>query len=643
MCGLAGILAPHGAPVDRAWLARMTGALSHRGPAGDGGHVEPGLGFGHRRLAIIDIDGGHQPMFNEDYSVVVVFNGEIYNHADIRPELEAMGHRFATRCDTEVIIHGWEAWGPGVLERLNGMFTIALWDRNRRQLLLARDRMGKKPLHYARLPGGAVAFASELAALMEAPIPRRVNAAAVDNYFALSYVPDPDTIWDGVRKLPAAHYLLLDGDTVREERPRRYWSPPMRAGSMDEAEARPILLDHLRAATAKRLIADVPLGAFLSGGVDSGAVVAMAAGLKTSPLATFTVGFPGAEDETPLAHQVARRYGTAQHDERAEATDYIEAARDQAAIFGEPFGDWSSVPTYAVCRLARKHVTVAISGDGGDEVFAGYRRYRWHLLAHAVRRTVPAALRRRVLGGAARLYPRMDWAPRWLRAKHTLTEISLDSALGYYRTVARVHDAQRYALFSPMMRAQLDGHDPSDRFVDLMEAAEGADPLLQAQLVDFQTWLVGDILTKVDRASMANSLEVRSPFLDHEMVSWGLALPRGLKLRRQEGKWVLKRALEPLLPREILYRSKQGFAQRLGPQFRRGAVRLRSRLLKGPFMDSGVFQPESVARLIADHETGRADNSTALWHLLVFEGFLAREAGVVPSRAQAGGQLAAPR
>ncbi len=636
MCGLAGILAPRGAPVDRVLLARMTAALTHRGPDGDGFHVEPGVGLGHRRLSIIDVEGGHQPMFNEDGSVVIVFNGEIYNHAELRPELEAMGHRFATRCDTEAIIHGWEAWGPAVLDRLNGMFTIALWDRNRRQLFLARDRLGKKPLHYARLSGGTLVFASELGALMEAPLPRRVSAAAVDNYFALSYVPDPDTIWEGVRKLPAAHYLLLDADSVRDERPRRYWSPPTRACAMDEEEARPQLMEHLRRATASRLIADVPLGAFLSGGVDSGAVVATAAGLQTSPLATFTIGFPGDEDETPLANQVARRYGTAQHDERAETADYIEAARDQAAIFGEPFGDWSSVPTHAVCQLARKHVTVAVSGDGGDEVFAGYRRYRWHMLAHAVRRAVPAPLRRRVLGGAARLYPRMDWAPRWLRAKHTLTEISLNSALGYYRTVARVHDAQRHALFSPMLLAQLDGHDPSDQFVDMMEAAGGADPLLQAQIVDLQTWLVGDILTKVDRASMANSLEVRAPFLDYKLVEWGLALPKSLKLHRQEGKWILKRALEPLLPREILYRSKQGFTQRLGPQFRQGAARLRGRLLKGPLADSGLFRPETVAKLIAEHEAGRADHGIALWHLLVFEGFLAREAGVVPARTPAG-------
>ncbi len=642
MCGLAGILRPRGAPVDRDLLTRMTTALAHRGPDGDGFHVEPGVGLGHRRLAIIDVAGGDQPMFNEDGSVVVVFNGEIYNFGDLRPELEALGHVFATRSDTEVVIHGWEAWGLGVLDRIGGQFAIALWDRRRRQLLLARDRLGKKPLHWARLPGGDLVFASELCAMALVPgVSRRISSVAVDNYFALGYIPDPDTIWEGVRKLPAAHYLLLDADRP-DAMPRRYWSPPASTQPISEADAKPLLLQHLRHATQERLIADVPLGAFLSGGVDSGAVVATAAGLKTSPLETFTVGFGGAEDETPLAREVAQRYGAAQHVERAEHVDAIEAARGQAAIYGEPFGDPSSVPTFAVCKLARQHVTVAISGDGGDEVFAGYRRYRWHLLTSAVRRHVPRTLRRQVLGQAARLYPRMDWAPRWLRAKSTLTEMSLDSALGYYRTVARMQDKQRRSLFSPLLRSQIDGHDPSDRFADLMEANGAADPLLQAQLVDLQTWLVGDILTKVDRASMANSLEVRSPFLDHAMVEWGLQLPSALKLRGREGKWVLKRALEPMLPRHILYRAKQGFTTPLAGQFRAGADRVRGRLLEGPFAESGMFDARAVARLVDEHESGWADHSTAVWQLLVFEGFLAIEAGIGLEAARAG-QLATPR
>ena len=631
MCGLAGIFRADMGAIDAPLLARMTGAIRHRGPDGDGFHVERGVGLGHRRLSIIDVQGGHQPMYNEDDTVAIVFNGEIYNFEALRPELEALGHVFRTRCDTEAILHAWESWGPDCLSRLNGMFTLAIWDRNRGQLFLARDRMGKKPLYYARVqdgaPGGTFVFASELCALAEVPgLDRRLSPTAVEDYFAYGYIPDPATIYEGVHKLPAAHFLLLDRHNDHAV-PRRYWDVPTATHAIAEDEAVAGLTERLRACTASRLISDVPLGAFLSGGVDSSGIVATAAQLKSSPLSTFTIGFPGAEDERPYAEMMAARYGTDQHSEDAAAVDYIAAARDQARVFGEPFGDRSSVPTHAVCALARKHVTVAVSGDGGDEVFAGYRRYRWHVMTEAVRRYVPAGLRRTVLGGVAQVYPKLDWAPRWLRAKHTLTEISLDSALGYYRMVVQVHAERRHALLSPALRAGLDGYDPAARVVDLMEAANTDDPLVQAQYADIHTWLVGDILTKVDRASMANSLEVRAPFLDYEFVSWGMGLPASLKLRGKEGKWVLKRALEPYVPREILYRTKQGFAATLGPAFRRDAARLRERLLGAAMLDSGVFQAEAIGRLIDEHERGRFDHSAPLWLLLVFEGFLVSELG----------------
>ena len=624
MCGLTGIFRADGGSIDAAALAAMNLAVRHRGPDGDGFHVEPGIGLGHRRLSIIDVEGGRQPMFNEDESVVIVFNGEIYDHAHLRPELEALGHRFRTRCDTEAIIHAWEEWGPDCLGRLNGMFAFAIWDRNRGQLFLARDRLGKKPLHHARTADGAFVFASELRSLAAVPgLPRRISPTAVDDFFAYGYVPDPAIIFEGIHKLPAAHYLLLDRHGAAAV-PRRYWSVPTLTRPESEQDAVAGLTRHLTEATRRRLIADVPLGAFLSGGVDSGAVVATAAGLKSSPLSTFTIGFGGGEDETPLAELVAERYGTDQHNGRA-VLDYMAAARDQARIHGEPFGDSSSVPTLAVCRLARKHVTVAVSGDGGDEVFAGYRRHRWHMMTEAVRRWVPSTLRRGVLGGVARAYPKMDWAPRWLRAKHTLTEISLDSALGYYRMVTKVHHDRRRALFSAPLRAQLSGHDPASRVTDLMEASGTDDSLLQAQYVDIHTYLVGDILTKVDRASMAVLLEARAPFLDHELVEWGLGLPDGLKLRGQEGKWVLKRAMEPHLPREILYRTKQGFATSLARLFRIQAAEVRGRLLGPAMRDCGLFDADALARLLDEHEAGAFDHSGTIWLLLVFEGFLASE------------------
>ena len=634
MCGLAGIYHPNSGPIDRALLTRMTTVLAHRGPDGDGFHVEPGIGLGHRRLSIIDVAGGHQPMFNEDESVVIVFNGEIYNFAELRPQLQALGHVFRNRCDTETIIHAWEAWGPDCLRHFNGQFSFALWDRNQQTLFLARDRLGKKPLYYARRPDGAFVFGSEMAALGQVPdLPRQVSAAAVDDFFALGYVSDPHTIYEGIHKLPAAHYLLLRAGS--HAAPRRYWSAPTATVAIEEGEAIAALRAHLTDATRYRLISDVPIGAFLSGGVDSSAVVATAAGLVTGPLETFTIGFPGAEDETPLARLVAQRYGTRQHVDQAPAPDYLDAVRAQAGIFGEPFGDSSSVPTETVCALARQHATVAISGDGGDEVFAGYRRYRWHQLAEAVRAYVPAPLRRGVLGQLAAAYPKMDWAPRWMRAKHTLTEISLDSALGYYRTMAKVHHDQRRGLFSTTLRAQLDGHDPAARVVDLMQECDSDDTLLQAQYVDVNTYLVGDILTKVDRTSMAHSLEVRSPFLDHNFLEWGMALPANLKLRGQEGKWVLKKALEPMLPNEILYRRKQGFAMSLTGLLRREAGRLRERLLAGPMRDSGLFDGTAIARLIDQHEQGRSDHSQPLWLLLAFEGFLAAAEAVPAPVARA--------
>ncbi len=628
MCGIAGIFHPTGeSPVDAGLLARMTTALAHRGPDGDGFHVEPHIGLGHRRLAIIDIGGGHQPMFNEDRSVAIVFNGEIYNFATLRPKLEALGHRFASdHSDTETIVHAWESWGPDCLDHLSGMFAFAIWDRNRGCLFLARDRMGKKPIYYATDSAGRVVFASEMAGLAMVPtLPRRIDPAAVEDFFAFGYVPEPGSIFAGIRRLPAAHFLLLERGKPAAE-PRRYWDVPTRAVATDATAAAQDLIARLTAATATRMVSDVPLGAFLSGGVDSSAVVALAAQARRDPLDTFTIGFDGAEDETPFAAMVARRYGTRQHTERAAAVDVIEAARMQGRIFGEPFGDASSVPTFSVCALARRHATVALSGDGGDEVFAGYRRYRWHTLVESIRALLPAGVRRHAIGTLARIYPKLDRAPRWLRARHTLTELSLDSALGYARTVTKVQRERRHRLFSPALSASLDGHDATATIVALMDGCPSEDALAQAQYVDLHTWLPGDILTKVDRASMANSLEVRAPFLDHDVVAWGLSLPAGLKLRGGEGKRLLKRALEPLLPREVLYRPKQGFATSPAATFRREAGRLRARLLGETMGACGLFALPALARLIDEHEAGSLDHAAPLWLLLVFEGFLASEA-----------------
>jgi asparagine synthase (glutamine-hydrolysing) len=630
MCGLAGIFHPLGAGmVDAGLLRRMTAALAHRGPDGEGFHFEPGIGLGHRRLAIIDPEGGEQPMFNEDGSVAIVFNGEIYNFAELRPQLQALGHVFRNRCDTETIIHAWESWGPDCLKRLEGMFAFALWDRNRRTLFLARDRFGKKPLYYATDRAGRFVFASEPGALAEVPtLPRDLDPAAVEDFFAFGYVPDPASIFRDIRKLPPAHCLVLRvGEAIGT--PRRYWRVALQCSALPQAEAEARLIELLSQATARRLVADVPLGAFLSGGVDSGAVVALAARQRAAPLDTFTIGFEGAEDETPYAAAVAARYGTRQHCGRAAAIDQIEAARTMAPVFGEPFGDISAAPTHAVCALARRHATVALSGDGGDEAFAGYRRYRWHVLVEAARRYIPTRLRRSVIAGLARLYPKLDRAPRFLRARHTLSELSLDSARGFAATVARMQAAQRRALFSAPLRAALDGHDPTARFAALLDECTEAEPLAQAQYMDLHTWLPGDILVKVDRASMANSLEVRAPFLDPALVEFGLSLPAAQKLAGGTGKHLLKRALAPYLPHDLLHRPKQGFASSPAALFRAEAARLRARLL-GPAMgDCGLFSLPAIARLIEEHAAGAFDHGQKLWLLLAFEGFLAAEGAEV--------------
>ncbi len=514
------------------------------------------------------------------------------------------------------------------------MFAFALWDRNRRQLFLARDRMGKKPLFYAHAPDGSLVFGSELQALTAVPgLSRRISRTAIDDYFTFGYIPDPATIYEAVDKLPAAHYLVLQQGAAWAP-PKRYWSPPTAAHGMTAGDATAELVERLTRHVQTRLVADVPLGAFLSGGVDSSSVVAIAAGLRDDPLSTFTIGFSGDQDERRYAETVALRYRT-EHRSEPSSVDYIDAARDQARIFGEPFGDVSAVPTNSVCALARRHVTVALSGDGGDEVLGGYRRHQWHRMTEAVRRLIPAPVRRRVIGDLARAYPKLDRAPRWLRAKHTLTEISLDAATGYFRMLCKVQHDRRHALYAPVLKAGLDGYDPAGRISALMDGCGSDDPLLQAQYVDLHTYLPGDILTKVDRTSMANSLEVRAPMLDYKFVEWGMALPAGLKLRRGVGKWVLKRAMEPYLPREVLYRAKQGFAMSLNTQFRNGADRLRARLLSPAMLDSCLFAPETISQIIDEHEAGGFNHAEVLWLLLVFEGFLAAEAGLGERRQAA--------
>jgi len=625
MCGIAGIFDYHGqAEIDRTLLRRMTEILSHRGPDGDGYHIAPGIGLGHRRLAIVDLATGDQPLFNEDGTICVVYNGEIYNFQPLMAELAALGHIFRTRCDTEVIVHAWEEWGAACLDRFNGMFAFALWDAAKEVLFLARDRLGEKPLYYSFLSSGELLFASELKSLLLSPqLDRELDPRAIEEFFAFGYVPDPRSIYRGVRKLAPAHYLMVRRGEPPPE-PRAYWDLRFLDGApvrRDEVEDE--LIARLRESVRLRMIADVPLGAFLSGGVDSSGVVAMMAGLKADPVSTFSISF-GTQgwDESAFSREVAERYGT-DHHVRAVDPNSFDLLDRLATIYDEPFGDSSAMPTFRVCAAARENVTVALSGDGGDEVFAGYRRYRWHCFEERVRGWVPEALRRPLFGLLGAVYPKLDWAPRPLRAKATLEELARDSIEAYFSSVSICSDTLRRRLFSPSLRRELQGYKAADLLKSHMMRCNSEDPLSQVQYADFKTYLPGDILTKVDRASMANSLEVRVPLLDHTLVEWAARLPSQLKLHGREGKYIFKAALEPHVRREILYRPKQGFAVPLAAWFRGPLNRRLRETLGGPVLhDSGFFDMATVGMLLDQHQAGERDHSAALWSLAMIEAFL---------------------
>ena len=630
MCGLAGMfdMRDRRSP-DRSLLQRMGDVIFHRGPDSDGFHEEPGVGLVFRRLAIIDVKGGDQPIYNEDRTIALVYNGEIYNFQPLVEELVALGHRFQTRTDTEVVVHAWEEWGERCVDRFQGMYAFALWDRNRETLFLARDRLGVKPLHYAALPDGTLVFGSELKSLLCHPdLSREIDPCAVEDYFAFGYIPDPRTILTQVRKLPPAHTLCVRrGDPLPE--PREYWDVSFRRNgvrTLDEACEE--LIPRFREAVRLRLISEVPLGAFLSGGVDSSAVVAMMAGLQSGPVNTCTMAFgERAYDESAFAEEVARRYGTSHQVERVNP-DSFELVGLLGGIYDEPFADSSAIPTYRVCGLARKRVTVALSGDGGDESLAGYRRYRWHMHEELMRRAVPSPIRRplfRLLGNA---YPKADWAPRIFRAKATLLGFSRDSLEGYFHSVSLMTDEQRRGLYRDSFRKELQGYHAIEVFRRHGRRAPTSSPLSMVQYLDLKTYLPGDILTKVDRASMAHSLEVRGPLLDYTLVDWLAGLPPEWKLHEGRGKYLFTKSLEPYLSKELLYRPKMGFAVPLASWFR-GPLRerLREAVLGGTMDGLGWFERSAIQRMIDEHQSGARDHSAPLWSLMMFEASMSRLLG----------------
>lgn len=627
MCAIAGIFDLYqSSDIDRERLLRMTDSQRHRGPDGYGVHHEPGVALGHRRLAIIDPAGGQQPLFNENGAVAVVFNGEIYNFAELKRGLEQYGHIFRSHSDTEVIVHAWEQWGPRCVQHFRGMFALAVWDRKQQTLFLARDRLGVKPLHYALLDAGQLVFASELKALLHADVRRDLDPCAVEEYFAYGYVPEPRTIYRQVRKLAPGHTLLLRRGAPLPDS-QCYWDVPFAHQPVQDAEAcAHELAERLRLAVRLRLVADVPLGAFLSGGVDSSAVVAMMAQLSPNSIDTCAIGFEdGRYDESSYARLVADRYQTRHHSAIVRQHDLALAnvVDELARLYDEPFADSSALPTYRVCALARERVKVALSGDGGDESLAGYRRYRWHLHEERWRALLPLSVRAPLFGALGRWYPKADWAPRPLRAKTTLQALARDSVTAYFHSVAIMDDTLRQRLFSPTLRRQLGTYHAAEVLRRHAAASPARDALSLVQYLDLKCYLPGDILTKVDRASMAHGLEVRSPLLDHELVEWMSSLPPGLKLKGSCGKHLFKQAMAPHLPHAVLHRNKMGFSVPLADWFR-GPLRhqLHARLTGGMLADCELFEHKAILSLLVEHCAGRRDHSAPLWSLLMFEAFL---------------------
>ena len=626
MCGISGLFDTLGTrDFARDLATRINNIQAHRGPDEDDVYLEPGLALGHRRLSVIDLATGKQPLFNEDGSVGIVFNGEIYNYRELVPELKALGYHFRTRSDTEVIVHAWQAWGEACLHRLRGMFAFALWDRKQQTLFLARDRMGVKPMHYAWLPDGSFIFGSELKVLTAHPgFARDIDPLAVEDYFSFGYVPDPRCIYRNAHKLPAAHALTLRRGDAERAVPQPYWDVHFTHDNpISQADAEAELRDRVRESVRLRMVADVPLGAFLSGGVDSSAVVATMAGLSSTPVHTCAIGFDDPRfNESAFAQMVADRYHT---DHRLEVVkgDDFDLIDTLAWLYDEPFADSSALPTYRVCQMARKHVTVALSGDGGDESLGGYRRYRMHLGEERVRNLLPHGLRRPMFEALGQVYPKADWAPRPLRAKTTFQAMAMDSVQAYHHSMSHLRADQRRALFSPTFQRSLGGYSALEVFRQHAQNAQTDDPLALIQYLDYKTWLIGDINTKVDRASMAHSLEVREPLMDHMLVEWLATLPSSLKIHAGEGKYVLKKAFEPLLPHDVLYRPKMGFSVPLA-SWLRGPLkqRMQESVLSPRMCDSGYFNTATLEALIKEHLGGHHDHSTALWMLIMFDAFL---------------------
>ncbi|NOT47182.1 MAG: asparagine synthase (glutamine-hydrolyzing) [Acidobacteria bacterium] len=619
MCGITGFVNKAGNGVDRSILEKMNTAIAHRGPDDDGFFVDENAALGMRRLSIIDVAGGKQPIHNRDETKWIVFNGEIYNYQEIRDDLEARGHTFYTRSDTETVIHLYDEFGVNCVDRLRGMFAFAIWDTVEKTLFLARDRVGKKPLLYSHRSNGDLIFGSEFQAMLQHPdVSREVDHEAIDSYLSYLCVPAPMTAFKSIRKLEPGHWLFWKSGTVET---KRYWQPDFSTKiAISEPEAIEETTRLLREATTMRLISEVPLGAFLSGGVDSSIVVALMAEASDKPVKTFSIGFEEQDfSELKYARRVAEHVG-AEYNEfivKPNALDVLPVLVDH---YGEPYADSSAIPSYYVAKETRRHVTVALNGDGGDESFAGYERYAAMKLAERYQR-IPAVLRKPLIEKALGLLPSSELKRSRIRdAKRFVKAAELSTTDRYFRWVAAFDQPAKASIYTDSFAAEVSGQKAS-RFLDeWFSRANGSGILDASLLTDQMTYLPNDLLVKVDIATMANSLEARSPFLDHKVIEFAASLPAGLKMRGFQTKTLLKKVAARLVPKEVIYRRKMGFGIPIGKWFR-GEMKafVREILLSERSLGRGIIRPEILRRYVDEHTNAERDHSFQLWSFLMLE------------------------
>lgn len=613
MCGICGFIYFDERPVDTELAVRMSDMQEHRGPDQSGVHTGPGFALAHRRLSIIDLASGKQPLSNEDGTVWITYNGEIYNYEDLNQRLGDR-HQFRTRSDTETIVHLYEQYPDEFVSMLRGMFAFGLWDQSKRSLILARDRVGKKPLYYY-LDDEKLVFASEIKSILCHPdLSLEIDGQAISDYVSLGYIPAPKSIYGRIRKVRPGYYLKVSGQSVQEI---CYWDLIFREEhDLTEAQWIEQFLEQFEEAIRIRFMSEVPLGAFLSGGVDSSAVVAMMSRIMDQPVRTATIGFKEDKfDESGYAREIAE-YLKTDHYERTVTPDKIEVIEKLAWHYDEPYSDSSALPTYYVSKVARERVTVALSGDGGDENFAGYRRYLFDVRENKVRGILPYNLRKKIFGPLSVLYPKMDWAPRIFRARSTFQSLSYDPVEGYFETMSTFRRDDKPRILSKDLLAGLKDYTTQDIFRLYYNSAGTTDPLSRIQYLDIKTYLTDDILAKVDRASMAVSLEVRCPLLDHKVMELLARIPSSLKLRGSTGKYLFKKAMEPYIPGSTIYRTKMGFGIPLAEWFRGGIHDFARAYIierEDPYLSSSF-----VDKMWRQHQSGMRDRSSQLWNVLMF-------------------------